>query len=114
MHNHNPYLVSLLLSSLDSPLIEGFAGASRTYPAVRVRVRVRGRVRVRVRVRVRGRDYLLTSHSIYYSRVGQMAICSHIFSHSQPYDWEARLRAHSPNPPLGLRYGARQGCAIDT
>ena len=61
----------------------------RVRAGVRVRVRVGVRVgvrvmvgfRVRVRVRVRGRGLLpTTSHCIFYSRVGQIAI----FSHCQP------------------------------
>ena len=66
---------------------------------VRVGVRVRLRVGVRVRVRVRVRVILVsasrsglglggllstTSHSIFYSRVGQIAI----ISHCQPLDQE--------------------------
>ena len=50
-------------------------------PNIATRGRVRGRGllrRGRVRVRVRGGDYFLTtSHSIFYSRVGQIAIFSH-------------------------------------
>ena len=47
---------------------------------VRVRVRVRFRVRVKVRVRLSRGLLPTTSHSIFNSRVGQIAI----FSHCQP------------------------------
>ena len=50
----------------------------------RVRVRVRVRVTVRVTVTVRWGLLPTTSHSILYSRVGQIVI----FSHCQPLDWE--------------------------
>ena len=46
---------------------------------VRIRVGIRVRVRVRVRVRIRGGGALLptTSHSIFCSRVGPIAIFRH-------------------------------------
>ena len=45
-----------------------------------VRVRARTRTRTRTRVVVRGGGYFLTSHSVFYNRVGQIAM----FSHGQP------------------------------
>ena len=51
---------------------------------------------VRVRVR-RGGLLPATSHSIFYSRVGQIAI----FSHCQPLDWEVLNEISlSSNPPI--------------
>ena len=47
---------------------------------VRVRVRIRVRDQVRARAWVRGELLPTTSHSIFYSRVGQIAI----FSQCQP------------------------------
>ena len=53
---------------------------------LRVRVRVSARARVTVMVRVGGGGlFPTTSHSIFYSRVGQIAT----LSHRQPLDWEA-------------------------
>ena len=53
---------------------------------VRVRVGIKIRVRVRVGIKIRVRWGLLptTSHSIFYGRVGQIAI----FSHCQLLGWE--------------------------
>ena len=52
----------------------------RTIFRVRVRVRAQVSVRVRVRAQVRGGILLTTSHSNFYSLVGQIAI----FSHCEP------------------------------
>ena len=52
---------------------------------VRNRLIVMLRIRPLIRVRVRVRRGEITSHSIFYSRVVQIAI----FSHCQPLDWEA-------------------------
>ena len=62
------------------------------------------RVEVRARVWVRDRGLLpTTSHSIFYSRVGQMAI----FSNCQPSDWELLFEISESYQPTDCRHRAR-------